>query len=340
MSFTERGLYCNCNRDVCQDGVTVKDTSIASAIIEDWPGLDLSGELSLWRKHLFWRFRRDRPFRFGDDRKAPGRGLVGESALWLQRALCCFVALIATNQLVAAHPNRTAHHHPVFSPLFSSENVFVSNLAINEDGIIALGNSNSNFRWDRRRFGGCDRKGCVAGPQIHSCFPFFAKIAVVADQIKRGRRRIFVKGNSGDLYQFIGRSLPKVFDDDVSLWTAISFDKINSLGAFDKNVSTQLCSAGANLLISHVDQAESDDCKKDGGDGCDFILVGMDESSSWNEDRAYRGGAVFLSAWSWFWVWLDCVSGWHGSGNDAIHPAPTTASTTKIAPIKRITSIL
>jgi hypothetical protein len=42
----------------------------------EWAGLDSRGESLLRGKCLFWRFRRDRPFRSGDNKKAPFRGLV------------------------------------------------------------------------------------------------------------------------------------------------------------------------------------------------------------------------------------------------------------------------
>jgi hypothetical protein len=44
--------------------------------IGDYAGLDSRGESLLWGKRPFWRFRRDRPLRSGDNKKAPVWGLV------------------------------------------------------------------------------------------------------------------------------------------------------------------------------------------------------------------------------------------------------------------------
>jgi|ERR1700687_2553154 len=40
----------------------------------DYPPLDISSKSRLWGKRHFWRFRRDRPLRSGDSKKAPVRG--------------------------------------------------------------------------------------------------------------------------------------------------------------------------------------------------------------------------------------------------------------------------
>jgi hypothetical protein len=80
--------------------------------------------------------------------------------------LGCIVSLFASSQLTAANANWTAHHHPIFGPLASTECITIADFPGNVDDRAPIGDGGFFF-WSQRSRSGSDRGVAITRAKGH-----------------------------------------------------------------------------------------------------------------------------------------------------------------------------